>query len=259
MSLDTASATAALGDLEAITLEEVIAVADLQTRRDRKYLLAAETAWELLEGIDARVLDIDGLRSFGYESVYFDTTAMDSYLRAARRRPRRFKVRTRTYSDTNQCLIEVKVRDHRGNTVKHRLPYDPDDRHRLNGQGVAFVRGVDAAAPFAAELSAVLEVHYRRSTLVLTSTMDRVTVDRHVTWCNGAPGAELRGLAVIETKSAGPPTALDRRLWRAGHRPRRISKFCTGLAALDPSLPSNNWHRILERHIRPNLEVTARQ
>ena len=35
--------------------------------------------------------------SFDYESVYFDTPDLTCYLLAARRRRRRFKIRTRTY------------------------------------------------------------------------------------------------------------------------------------------------------------------
>jgi len=53
---------------------------------------------------------------------------------------------------------------------------------------------------------------------------------------------------VFETKSAGPPSFFDRLLWTHGIRPVRISKFCTGLAALHPELPSNKWRRTLNRY-----------
>jgi hypothetical protein len=46
------------------------------------------------------VLEIDGARSFAYDSTYFDTPDLDAYLLAATRRRRRFKVRTRTYVDS---------------------------------------------------------------------------------------------------------------------------------------------------------------
>lgn len=240
--------------MASVDLDELFDIADLQTRRDRKYLLPVDEAWALLDGTAARVLEIDGLRSFDYESIYFDTASRDSYLGSARRRPRRFKVRTRTYLDTQECLLEVKVRDHRGNTVKHRRPYDLGQRHHLTAAGAAFVTEVEAAAPFVALLGAALEVRYHRSTFVLSSTSDRVTVDRCISWAGiGSPSLQVRGLAIIETKSSGPPTEVDRKLWQAGHRPRSISKYCTGLAAVDPSLPSNKWHRVLERHVLPNL------
>ena len=55
------------------------------------------------------------------------------------------------------------------------------------------------------------------------------------------------GLAVVETKAGATPSAVDRLLWAAGHRPVRLSKFATGLALLHPDLPANRWHRTLRR------------
>jgi hypothetical protein len=67
-------------------------------------------------------------------------------------RTRRFKIRTRTYVDSAECWLEVKTRDQRGNTVKHRREHDgqlaeltPDGR-QFTGMVVA-----DAAIAVAAE------------------------------------------------------------------------------------------------------------
>jgi hypothetical protein len=246
--------TAALAQLPPIGLDEVIAIADLQTRRDRKYLLPTESAHAVLEGIDARALDIGGRRRFRYESIYFDTRTWDSYLGAARRRPRRFKVRTRTYLDSHECVLEVKVRDHRGNTVKHRHPYETCSRDRLTADGTVFVGSIDAVAPHAHLLHPVITISYERTTLVLDDGSDRIPVDDAATWSADDRGAvTLRGLTLIETKTPGPPSALDRALWRAGHRPVTISKYCTGMALLHGDLPANKWHRVLHRDVVPNL------
>jgi len=240
---------------EPVGLDELVEVANLQTRRDRKYILREEDVWGLFDDIAPRVLEIDGRRSFRYESVYFDTAHRDSFLGAAHRRPRRFKVRTRTYLDSGECLLEVKVRDHRGNTVKHRQPHELGSRWHLSTAAVAYISRIGAAAPFANDLRPALEVCYLRSTLLLASA-GRVTVDRAVTWTgiDKAP-AIVGGIAIVETKSAGPPTEVDRKLWLTGHRPSSISKYCTGLAAIEPGLPSNQWHRVLQRRILPNLRV----
>ncbi|MGH9225260.1 MAG: hypothetical protein ACRD2W_16090 [Acidimicrobiales bacterium] len=64
---------------------------------------------------------------------------------------------------------------------------------------------------------------------------------------DGTPVA-LPGELLLETKSSGPPTAPDRFLWAAGHRPTSVSKYCLALAALDPTLPANKWDRILRRY-----------
>ena len=59
----------------------------LQTRIDRKYVDPGGALDGLLRGIEpgARVLEIDGERDFAYESVYFDTPDLTSYLGAAHR------------------------------------------------------------------------------------------------------------------------------------------------------------------------------
>lgn len=241
-------------ELRPIGLEEVVSIADLQTRRDRKYLLPTAAAEAVLVGIEARALEIDGLRRFRYESVYFDTPGWDSYLGAARRRPRRFKVRTRTYLDSGECVLEVKVRDHRGNTVKHRHPYAPCFRDQLTVEGESFVRSIAAVAAHAHLLEPVLTVAYERTTLVLDAGCDRVTVDEAATWsADTGSTVGLRGLTLIETKTSGPACVLDKRLWRAGHRPITISKYCTGMALMRRDLPVNKWHRVLNQRVIPNV------
>ncbi|WBB51714.1 VTC domain-containing protein [Verrucosispora sp. WMMA2044] len=87
--------TAPLAAMDPIGLAELIDRAALQTRVDRKYLVPLDRVPHLLDQLTpyARVLDIDGARSFRYESVYFDTPMLASYHCAAYRRRRRFKVR----------------------------------------------------------------------------------------------------------------------------------------------------------------------
>jgi hypothetical protein len=236
--------------LEPIGLDELMSTADLQTRRDRKYLVPEVLLKDVLDDVSAaRVLTIDGRRSFAYESVYFDTADRVSYLGAARRRPRRFKVRTRSYLDTELCVLEVKTRDARQRTVKHREPYDFDDRYHLSVGGRAFVAEIEQAAAVVDELDPALITTYQRTTLALTAGSSRVTIDADVTWADvDGQQTRLAGWVLIETKTTGAPCAFDRALWRHGQRPAVISKYGTGLAALSGGLPANKWTRVLRRH-----------
>ena len=81
-----------------------------------------------------------------------------------------------------------------------------------------------------------------------------MTIDQDLMWSlPWEPTARaVRDLAVVETKSSRAGTGVDRALWRAGHRPVRISKYGTGLGLLMPHLPANRWHRVLMR-----LQVAA--
>ena len=237
----------ALARFAPVDLETLVATAGLQTRVDRKYLLRPEAFERLLEALAgrARVLEIGGRRSFGYESVYFDTPDLLAYRAAAHGRRRRFKVRTRTYLDSGECVLEVKTSSGRGETVKERRTHDPASRDRLDADAAAFVRE-RITADVAGELAPVLTTTYARSTLVDRDEAFRMTCDVGLV-CAGPDGACLRvdDHVLVETKSAGSARLPDRLLWAAGCRPMTISKYCVGLAALHPGLPANRWHRTL--------------
>lgn len=234
-----------------IGLEDLNSAAALQTRMDRKYVVGARHAAGILRAFtaDVRVLEMLGRRSFAYDSVYFDTPSLDSYLLAAHGRRRRYKVRTRTYVDSGTSFLEVKTEGARAATVKERIPYDPGDSHRLTSEGLAYIRETLACSigsvPSGA-LGPVIGTRYRRITLYLPDSGSRATIDLGVTWRTpGGRSHQLDGAVIVETKSGNSAGALDRHLWASGVRPTRISKFATGMAALDPALPANRWHRTL--------------
>lgn len=244
----------------AIDLAELTERAALQTRVDRKYVLPEAELDALLAGLEpgTRVLEIDRRRSFAYESVYFDTPDLASYLGAARRRRRRFKVRTRTYVDSGTCWVEVKTRGQRGATVKTRLPHEVDERARLHDEGLEFTLDVLDAAEVELDddprFVPTLISRYTRATLHLPATESRLTIDTDLVWvpCDGLDPLALPGLAIVETKTGSTPSSADRLLWRHGHRPVRISKYGTGMAALHDDLPATPWRRTLDRHLIPH-------
>ncbi|MEV6350891.1 polyphosphate polymerase domain-containing protein [Actinoplanes sp. NPDC051851] len=235
-----------------ISLDALVGTAELLTRVDRKYLLPATALPAVLDGLrDARVLEIDGQRGFGYRSIYFDTEGMESYLGAAHQRRRRFKVRIRTYVDTGAHFVEVKTRGTRGTTVKERVPYVGNGSD-LGPDGRAHAAEVLAGAGITADPAAmrpVLATHYQRHTLYLPASGSRVTIDTGLAW-QLPDGSTVRmpDRAVVETKSAGSVSEMDRLLWSLHHRPCSISKYATGLAALRPDLPANRWQPVLRRH-----------
>ncbi|WP_418275740.1 polyphosphate polymerase domain-containing protein [Isoptericola jiangsuensis] len=245
--------THALADSTPVSLTELDATAALQTRVDRKYVLTPGEVADLLAGIGpgVRVLQIDGSRTFTYASTYYDTADLVTFHQAARRRRRRYKVRMRTYVDTGGTFLEVKTRAARGVTVKERVP-TADAGPQLAPQAARFVddrlAAARIAAPPSSHLAPVLSSHYRRTTLLTHDA--RVTLDTDLTW-RLAPGpdgvarwADVGGLVVVETKAGTAPSSVDRLLWRAGHRPDRISKYATGLAVLRPELPDHPWRRL---------------
>jgi hypothetical protein len=251
----------AVDHLSPIELDELVARAALLTRLDRKYVLPAADLPALLGGLrpDARVLQIDGRREFAYRSVYFDTPGLDSYRATAYRRRRRFKVRTRSYLDTGGHFLEVKTRQARGDTVKHRFPYSRYQAGDLNAQAYQEIDTVLGDAGFPRRrcrlMDRVLVTEYRRTTLFIPAAGGRVTIDTELCWAlPDGGGVRIPDRVIVETKSPGAAAGeVDRLLWSLGHRPCTVSKFGTGLAVLRPDLPANRWHPVLRRHFRSTI------
>ncbi len=251
--------------LSPVSIEELNVAAALWTRVDRKYVLTVAAVDALIDRLDPdiRVLDLDGRRHHRYESIYFDTPDLAAYHLSAWRRAHRFKVRTRTYVDTGECMFEVKLRNAHGNTVKHRFDYDIGKGGRLTDDALTFLSGFETLAPLRRQLHPTLITHYQRTTLL--SGASRTTLDMDVTCdltsdatcdvtCEGddqavRPRATFRDRVIVETKNHGGVGHIDRLLWSIGARPIAVSKYATGMAAIRPELPRNKWHRTLARHV----------
>jgi hypothetical protein len=246
-----ASLLAATARLEPVSLVEVLAQAALDTRVDRKYIVPFQLFPAVLARLGARlrVLEIDGRRTFGYESVYFDTPELHSYRHHLQGNRRRFKVRTRTYLDSGDCVLEVKIKGGRSETVKHRIPYPSRGRYHLDDDGRRFVAGHIHWPQAAEHLRPALVDSYHRLTLVDLSGATRITCDTDFTCRRGAATAEgLFDRMLVETKSTGKQRLLANLFHQAGIRPAAISKYCLGIALLDHEVRANPWHRTMRRH-----------
>jgi hypothetical protein len=255
-----ASMSDTLSHLPSIGLDHLNAVASLQQRCDRKYILSSQAADHFLAHLpeNTAVLEIEGKLGFGYDSTYLDTGDLLCFGLAATRRRHRFKVRVRHYCDSDQWWLEVKTQGNRGLTVKDRLPLDgsltTDPRDRLMNDSLVAgwlaatlaARGITPVATH--RLLPTLEAAYRRSTVLLPDG-SRVTVDTNLAWQShdNQRSDQLDCLVIVETKTTGHACAADVWLWSHGARPARISKYATGMAWLTPKLADNRWHRTLTR------------
>ncbi|THG33522.1 polyphosphate polymerase domain-containing protein [Naasia lichenicola] len=251
--------------LDSIDLDQLVAAAALQTRVDRKYLLGAAEADRVLRTLadsepEAKVLEIDGEREFGYESVYFDTPDLLSFRMAATARRRRFKLRTRSYLDSGDTFLELKTRGARSATVKDRMPYEPERRDVLTphardyaDSGLAEIGIADADT---LELQPTLITRYSRTTIYQPRSGSRATVDTDLRWeSDGGEVLSRPRLVIIETKSGSRTSETDRILWSLGHRPATVSKYGTGLAAIR-HLTANKWNRVLRRYFDAEMPLS---
>ncbi|WEG08245.1 polyphosphate polymerase domain-containing protein [Microbacterium horticulturae] len=230
--------------LPPIALDELNARAALLRRVDSKYFAPRAALAELLEAIpELRVLEIGGHRSFRYRTVYYDSAAFTHYREHVQGRRHRFKVRVRTYCDSGDCMLEVKSKGYRGQTVKDRRPRGPRHPDALDADERAFVSSITGRD--AAVLRPVLETVYDRTTLCAGD--QRITLDTDLTCAAGDRRGRGPDDVLVETKSPDGRTGLDRALVHAGVRPHSVSKYCVAAALLYPQLPRNRWHRTLQR------------
>ncbi len=245
--------------LAEVGLEQVLNEAALQTRVDRKYLLTPDQFQELARrvGTSFRVLDIDGRRVFGYESVYFDTAALDLYRAHRQGRRRRYKARVRTYLDSGACMFEVKLKGRRGETVKHRVPYTLEDRARLNPAAVEFMSQLLAQeyGERPPELEPAVTTSYSRLTLVDLEGGARLTCDVDLVCSRGDLQARGSDTVLVESKSSGSGSIADAALREMGVRPIGISKYCIAVALLHRTLAANKWNRTLRTHVGWSREL----
>ncbi len=236
-----------------IGLSDLVESAELLTRVDRKYFVPARTFRLLIAELGSlRVLEIDGQRTFDYESVYFDTPDLLTYRAHLQRRRRRFKARTRTYIDSGLCMFEVKTVGFRGATVKDRIRHPIQDRAVLTDEAHAFLAQVldrTYGQPVPPGLQPMLINLYRRTTFASLGEGSRLTCDVALSCHSPHASVTDSGTHVlVESKSANGMGNADQLLMHLGVRPASISKYGLGIAALHPEVPNNPWQATLKRY-----------
>jgi hypothetical protein len=242
-----------VGTRQPISLAELSATAALRTRVDRKYVLDAAVFAALAErlGEGFRVLEINGSRTFRYDTVYYDSSSLIAYRSHLQQRRRRYKVRSRHYVDSGLYLFEVKLKGRRGETVKHQMPYRPEDHGHVNDEARSFLDACLASAyPQMAvpELAPTVRTSYRR--LTLAAGAERVTCDFDLRFSDGEreiPGLDPR-YVILESKVERGLGEIDRELRRLGVRPVSCSKYCVGVGLLRDDVKVNDLHWLLNRY-----------
>lgn len=243
-----------------IGLQALNAKASMLERLDNKYVVRADTlrdaAPELARHFD--VLDIEGLRSFRYDTCYFDDPDRRSYYDHHQGRRQRIKVRVRHYVDADLCFVEVKLKDRRGITVKKRMPYAIASCRTLDS---AALQHVDTACrqlygrDYGLALQPVLCMSYRRITLVAREGGERMTIDTDIRFEGMAAADETAAthrtadaVFIVETKSAHGHGLADAILRQHHQHPTNgCSKYCVGMSLLGEVARFNRFRPALRK------------
>ncbi len=222
-----------------IGLKQLNAKASMLTRLDNKYIVQESTLRQAIPALAQHfeILEIDGKREFTYDTCYFDDPDNSSYFDHHRGRRRRFKVRVRKYHEAQMCFVEVKLKDKRGITVKKRLDY-PIEKYGTLDQN-AWEHIVSSytklyGGEFTYSLFPVMEMRYKRVTLVAKEGGERMTIDCSLSFSEeGRSTAVQDDLFILEAKSSNGNGIADKILRSLHQHPvSACSKYCVARAAL---------------------------
>jgi VTC domain len=243
----------ALAVFEPISLRALNGKAEMLTRLDNKYIVPSHRLQPAISAFSEwfDVLEIDGKRAFSYSTRYFDDVEKRGYYDHLQRRRKRCKVRVRDYLDAGFSYLEIKLKEKRSTTVKHRLAVI-NQLPELDDECAVFVddRHRDCYdAKFTKQLDPALTVDYERITLVAKVGGERMTIDTELIF--RAPDTERSApsyMFIVETKSARGNGIADK-IMRANHiQPtKHASKYCVGMAATGQVTRRNNFLAALRR------------
>ena len=227
--------TPELSIFSSISLESMNELA-LMKRTDTKFILHKKQLSNILTELSStyHILEIDGQRFMSYQSEYYDTPALQFYHMHHTGIAKRIKVRTRKYVNSDLSFLEVKQKNHFGDTIKQRLKivdFKNPEQATFN-QFIKKVTGRDFT------LKKSLENNFNRFTLANTQWNERVTVDTNI----GFNGRDLNtNLVVIELKQANlnRHSPVFAALKQMGIHPYGFSKYCIGMAAENQELKQN--------------------
>ena len=233
---------------EPVSLDE-LGASTLMDRVDRKFPVPVLWVPAILEGLsrEYRVLEVHGRRLSRYSTRYFDTTDLAMYHAHHSGRARRNKVRVRTYVDSETRFLEVKEKNNRGRTRKARVSLSQDLIDPMSRLERDCILGITRIFP-PRELRESVVVDYTRLTLVGRNVAERVTLDLMLSFTRDGQTRSFPGLAVAEVKQErrGHSHFIDA-LKSLNVREGSLSKYCLGIACLEPSAKKNRFVESLRR------------
>lgn len=220
-------------------------------RREEKFLIPNTWCDPLTKSLDKdyQILEINGNRQFEYCNLYFDTPENIFLNDHIRERKNKYKVRIRSYVNSNICFLEIKEKNVHGRSIKMRVQRTSEkwDAPLTDSEKLFLSERI----PFASELSPVLYISYSRFTLAQMKRGERITFDTNLTFTSiqGKISKPLQGLIVVELKQAETDRrsplfvflrSIPERTAQLG-RIIKISKYVLGRLSSDDSLSHRTY------------------
>lgn len=245
-----------INGLRSISLAEMESV-QLMNRVDSKYLIPLSRLPWILRCLNDtyRVVEIDRRRICQYRTQYYDTPDLLLYREHLGDRLNRYKVRQRSYVESNLSFTEVKFKNNKGRTIKSRIRIQDDGERSgaadIYEESISFLRTVLPFDPLT--LRAVLRVDYQRITLVNLSGTERVTLDLDLSFHKVSDCCTFSEVVIAEVKQdRSCPSAFMGLMKQERLREGSLSKYCTGIISLYPDVRHNRFKRKFKEFCKLN-------
>ncbi len=225
---------------ESISLKKMDGV-KLMDRIDSKFIFKCDLLPTILKEVEPfyRCLEIETNKISTYKTLYYDTPDLKLYHKHHNGHLNRYKVRHRTYVDSNLAFLEVKFKSNKGRTVKERIR-ETNAPATFKDEAQIFLT---KQLPFNPGLLApVVWVNYGRITLVNKQVAERVTIDLNLQFVNGGTVVDATDLVIAEVKQGKKQhSEFLNILTRFRVKQNSISKYCLAVAMTHNNVKKNNF------------------
>lgn len=238
--------SAVLENFEALSLPELRG-AKLMKRTDTKYVFPESHLLDLLDDLnrDYAILEVDNVRMQEYQTLYFDTPDFQLYQQHHNGQRDRFKLRVRSYLDSDINYIEVKRKDNHNRTQKSRLLTDS----QVSGDSPEIQSFLETTLPLSHQAHLVPKITNRFNRIALVSKHDqeRMSLDLDLRFMSPSGQFSLPGIVIAEVKQPhfSIHSVFIQKMREVGCRPTRFSKYCVGIALAYPYVKRNAFKPLL--------------
>jgi hypothetical protein len=229
-----------LQEFEPIGLSEMERV-KLMNRTDTKFLFSVDQFEEIMKEIKDhyRVLVVNDQRANRYRTLYYDTSDLGLYIEHHNKKLNRYKIRHRTYVESNTGFLEVKFKNNKGRTQKKRIE-KPEPPLEWEGENVDFLNKTQPYDPNS--LQPTIWVNYIRYTLVHKTEPERLTIDVDLEFVKNDVTKKLEGLVIAELKQEKRHASPFFKMMKKLHiREGGLSKYCLGIALTCDNIKRNSF------------------
>jgi len=225
-----------LQKFETLSLVDIQNKAPLLEREDKKFVLAIKKINCVLEECleEYQILKIENDLFFEYKTAYYDTKNLELYQNHHSGKGNRNKIRERLYVNSGLKFVEIKNKNNKGKTIKHRLQTDTI----LEAEKfVATHTGLSIS-----DLVKTLNIEYSRITLLHKKNLEKVTLDYNLIFSNNFVTVKYDNIVIAEVKTEKSTNIKFGNIMKKyGIREGSLSKYCLGLVSLDNQVKHNNF------------------